>query len=847
MLTVRGTGARSALWAATDEMDPSDTNVVEAVSDDRLWFPDNGAEPQLDAEALAALDMIADQIELTRLQQKGVIRPAADADPIWEMKSLSTKFVRTWRLKKRDGRLQYLRRSRLCAREFRWLDGSKEGLFSPATSSDIVRFLPALFLSYKFTHPDTEYCLLSMDIKDAYLQVDQPTPVVSKIQLGPGIFGNFIFEKMVPGQREGSQQWFLHFYKFLSEHFTTSQCDVCPAVIKTPQGPGMVHVDDSLMLLPLRWALEVFLPVVKSRFEVTFEIASKIGDEFSFLKRKHVILEDMIVIRQPPQYIEHMAALLEVKPQPRQRTPCIQQLRDRDESDFLNAADSAKFRAGVGIALYISCDRPDIGYTIRCLASSMAKPAVQAMSGLRKLTQYLLNTAGYAIAIQANPPGTSKLHGKAAPGVDYILEAFSDADWSGSKKDRRSYGGASFCLNGTYLHYICRAQKSVSLSSMEAEYYAAVGTASQGLFMKAVVEFMAGTRCDLIVYLDNISAKSFALRQGVSKAAKHIEGRLLWLQNVVQQQRLTLKFVPTHRNLGDLHTKPLTPARLLALLYMHDMVDACDRPVGSNEYENTQAAYAMKLQVKRSRVCANGALPDTLCKRIALITMMLSMPEGAEACQGRSLTICITSMVSFVIASIVILRALSLESSEAGMLQAIFLSGFVVMEFFESSFEGQAMSMSVAFAAMSVLCLVLCVLLVNTRAALRAATTGDRKLREHLKERDAQVTCMSDKIEHLRECIVSSEDKALQFASAERLQIGAKRVMAHEIRGLQTRVQALERELVAARAATGPPAAVYYTSERGRCYHHESCHHVRNNNGRHQLLACTQCRMRFYG
>ena len=181
--------AESALWAATDEMDPSDTNVVEAVSDDRLWFPDNGAEPQLDAGALAALDMIADQIELTRLQQKGVIRPAADADPIWEMKSLSTKFVRTWRLKKRDGRLQYLRRSRLCAREFRWLDGSKEGLFSPATSSDIVRFLPALFLSYKFTHPDTEYCLLSMDIKDAYLQVYQPTPVVSKIQLGPGILG----------------------------------------------------------------------------------------------------------------------------------------------------------------------------------------------------------------------------------------------------------------------------------------------------------------------------------------------------------------------------------------------------------------------------------------------------------------------------------------------------------------------------------------------------------------------------------------------------------------------------------------------------------------------------------
>ena len=37
----------------------------------------------------------------------------------------------------RDGKPQYPRR-RLCAREFRWLDGSREGLFSPATSADII-------------------------------------------------------------------------------------------------------------------------------------------------------------------------------------------------------------------------------------------------------------------------------------------------------------------------------------------------------------------------------------------------------------------------------------------------------------------------------------------------------------------------------------------------------------------------------------------------------------------------------------------------------------------------------------------------------------------------------------
>ena len=120
------------------------------------------------------------------------------------------------------------------------------------------------------------------------------------------------------------------------------------------------------------------------------------------------------------------------------------------------------------------------------------------------------------------------------------------------------------------------------------------------------------------------------------QAAKHIEGRLLWLQNVVQQQRLSLKFVPTHKNWGDLRTKPLAPARLLALLYLHDMVDGCDRPVmGQTEFENVQAARAVKLQVKRACGCYRGAFSDALCKRLALLSMMLSMPEGAEACQGH--------------------------------------------------------------------------------------------------------------------------------------------------------------------------------------------------------------------
>ena len=558
---------------------------------------------------------------------------------------------------------------------------------------------------------------------------------------------------------------------------------------------------------------------------------------------QHVIMEDMIVIRPPPQYIEHMAEVLGVKPNPRQRTPCIQQLRDRDESSLLSAADASKFRAGVGIALYISCDRPDIGYTIRCLASSMASPTMQAMSGLRKLTQYLLNTTGYAIAIKANPPGATKLSGFPEPGAEFIPEAYSDADWSGSKKDRRSYGGASYCLNGTYIHYICRAQKSVSLSSMEAEYYAAVGTASQGLFMQAVIEFMAETKCSLVVYLDNMSAKSFALRQGVSKAAKH-------MQNVVQQQRLSLKFVPTHKNLGDLRTKPLAPARLLALLYLHVMVDGCDRPVGQTELENVQAAHAVKLQVKRARGYYRGAFSDALCKRLALVSMMLSMPEGAEACQGhRCATVFSVSVISFVIAVVCILRALSLEGAEAQFLQVCLFMWYLATECIGSSLGTAfgdftwmtgALMIAAAFAAAFGMYMYM-------GATLRASSERVQALKAQVDSQDDELVNLRDKVIHLRQCIVHAESQAGQFAHGERLQVRAKGDMAREIHGLKHDIQMPERELVRARAAAVPPTAAYYTSERGHCYHRETCHHVRNNVNRHRLVACSQFTTKFRG
>ena len=644
-----GWEVETKLWSAKSETDYGFTDESKAApeeevaeDDDRLWFPDNGKEPELDDAILAELDQLADQVEVGRLLKKSVLRDATSSDDVSSMKSLTTKFVRTWRPKKRKGQLYWYRRSRLCAREFRWLDESKEGLFSPATSTDILRLVPAQWLTWSQTRPTEQYAILALDVKDAYLEVPQPTPVVSRVQ-----GRDLIFVKMIPGQREGSQQWFAHFCEYLGEHFEVEECKECPAVVhvsskpsanegSVSKGPGMIHVDDSLLLLPLKWARECFIPVIEQRFQITYELAYEVGHSFSFLKRLHTITSDGIVVRQPSSYIEQMKTIMNVKQNNRQRVPCWSELRAKDMSRELNFEDASKFRQAVGTALYISCDRPDVGYAVRMLAAYMARPTEHARVGLVKLIQYLINTSDYGILMKFAAPGTRKLNsylhdtGCADDTERAVLEVFSDADWSGSKKDRKSYGGASFCLNGTYIHYICRSQKCISLSSMESECYSAVGSACQGLFMKAVIEFMSRSPCDLIIHVDNQSCKAFCLRQGVTKASKHFEGRLLWLQDAVQQKRLSMKYVATHANLGDLHTKPLAPARLQALLHLHDFVDLHDRPIGAEEWERAATSASMKAQVKRVRTVVGHDCSNMWVKRIAMLLMMMPVPAEAS-------------------------------------------------------------------------------------------------------------------------------------------------------------------------------------------------------------------------
>ena len=110
----------------------------------------------------------------------------------------------------------------------------------------------------------------------------------------------------------------------------------------------------------------------------------------------------------------------------------------------------------------------------------------------------------------------------------------------------------------------CATQAPVALSSAEAELVVAVRGASEGLSMQALVRDF-GHECQLRVHVDSSAAIGIVRRKDVRKI-RHLDTRLLWIQERVQAGDLEVVKVAGSENPADLMTKHLSDEALSGCL-----------------------------------------------------------------------------------------------------------------------------------------------------------------------------------------------------------------------------------------------------------------------------------------
>lgn len=104
----------------------------------------------------------------------------------------------------------------------------------------------------------------------------------------------------------------------------------------------------------------------------------------------------------------------------------------------------------------------------------------------------------------------------------------------------------------------------MALSSAEAELIAAVKGASEGLAVRSL-ERDFGHECSVGVWLDSSAALGVCKRTGVGKI-RHLDTRLLWIQDLVREGGLVVRKIAGQENPADLMTKHLGSDQISANL-----------------------------------------------------------------------------------------------------------------------------------------------------------------------------------------------------------------------------------------------------------------------------------------
>ena len=614
-----------------------------------LFGDEDSGPPNLPDEEIKDLDRKAMVTEIDRLIAMQAVQRTALSEIEKEEKTegereekessgtkwLTTKFVFDWRFRER----KWIRRARLVAREFKSQE-HRTDTFSPATSASLVRLIPILGLQQ-------EHSLYSIDVKDAFLQVPQRNRTACEFPKEyVELFGDedpqcrndgFLLLRVLPGQRDAALLWSDHFASTLQEQ-QFSRCVACPTLFRdTRNSILVVHVDDIQAAGKIQH-LEPVLSKIGETYELKVEgpfltdqerMVGESHQNIRFLKRKFTFHNHELHITCDPKYLTKLKEELKLKTKASKPTPCTQDSQQVDNTNNLDQEQPASFRKCVGILLYVGQDRPDLQFAVRGLASKMSGPTHHSWKQLVHLVQYMSKTEGYHLVYRKTPRGISNLHQSIRNGSfdfsmvaekqEHLLEVFSDSDWAGNKSSRKSTSSGTMFLDGQVIYTFSRNQKSVALSSGEAEYYAGASAASDSILLKEAIQFLTGKRCKVNLYLDSSAARGIITRQGVGRV-KHLQIRTLFLQELHKQGTLSVHPVGTKENTADIGTKPLSGKRIKLLLHWLGFQDENNEPVGREELQEHRSQEQARASVRMIKSKGNFAFAALLFSAISGIS-----------------------------------------------------------------------------------------------------------------------------------------------------------------------------------------------------------------------------------
>lgn len=346
--------------------------------------------------------------------------------------------------------------------------------------------------------------------------------------------------KALYGLRQAGRQWNCKLNQVLSSiGLKPTESDPCLYVdTKDDKTFVLVYVDDLIMASDDPSRVQQLKEALSAHFQVKDLGTAKfcLGLEFEQYENEITLCQS--------GYIRDVLAKFNMTNCKPVATPLVvgSQLEPYDGKE--GDTTELPYRELIGALMYISIGtRPDITHAVNRLSQFNSCYGRSHWEAAKRILRYLKGTIERKLVYHKD---------------DKALSGFADADWGNDPVDRRSYTGYVFICSGAAVSWCSRKQRTVALSSTEAEYMSLTEAAKECIYLSSLLkELGLHSLAEIILYNDNQSAGKLARNPVFHARSKHIPIKMHFIRNALQQEQFRLEYLSTGKMVADVLTKAL--------------------------------------------------------------------------------------------------------------------------------------------------------------------------------------------------------------------------------------------------------------------------------------------------